>query len=162
MKKLFFTLVFAIMAFVSASYAQELQQYSWESGVGFGLPEGMEIKENNAEKFVAANEHNDFAFSIVPVEFDKVKAKKIGKFVADLAFDEMGMDATEGNYQIKELSVNNGEGVYDLGVDGDGTLCICAVFLSTVSNKGCFIFEAFAEEHAEEAGMVIGSVNFAE
>ncbi|MCQ2251406.1 MAG: hypothetical protein MJZ66_09885 [Bacteroidales bacterium] len=161
MKKLFFTLVLALMAFVSNSFAQNLTSYSWASGIGFGLPEGMEIKTNTNEKFVATN-NDDFAFSIVPVEFEKVKGRQLGKFVAELAFDNMGMDSTEGNYTIEEIQVTNGAGVYILGVDGDGTLCISAVFLSSVSNKGCFIFEAFSEEHAEEAGMVMGSVNFTE
>jgi len=164
MKKLFFTLVIAIMACVSsfAQSAEDLEFYAWENGVGFGLPKGLEILENTADKFLAENEHKDFAFSIVPLEFEKVKGKKLGKFLAELAFGEMGISQKEGDYEIKDVTVTNGEGCYIIGINGDGTPCIAGVFLSSVNNTGCFVFEAFHEEHAEEAGMVIGSINFKE
>lgn len=160
MKKLFLTLAFALVAMLSSVFAQNLTTYSWGNGVSFGLPGGMNIEENTDAKFIASNNADDFAVSIVPIEFQEVKGKQLGEYLAQLAFNEMGMSAEEGDYEIKDLTVSNGQGLAILGVNADGNYCISALFISDTLKTGCFLFEAFTEENAEKAGWILGSVHF--
>ncbi len=160
MKKFFLTLAFALVAMVSSVFAQNIQTYSWGNGVSFGLLEGMNIVENTNMKFTATNDEDNFAVSIVPIEFQEIKDHELGEYLGELAFGEMGMSAQEGDYETREIEVENGEGLAVIGQNADGDYCICALFICEEKMTGCFMFEIFPEEYAEAAGIILGSVYF--
>lgn len=157
MKKIFLTLIAAIVCMISVATAQTRME--WKTlGIEFTLAKGLVVQTNDAEAFVAASESEDFVVSLGPLDRAGVPDHMLGKIVGELAINKMGIDAESA--EIDTFSFFGGHGSFIMGVDNDGQFCLMAIAVSAYDRKALVVAEYFTEEHIEEAVALLSSIQF--
>jgi hypothetical protein len=149
MKKILMTIAFAICMTLTC-LAQT--KYEWKAfNMEFELPDGMEVTKSDETKFVAQNSDNTFALSLVPFEYEKLKGKKLGASLANLAYEDLKIDASTS--ETDDFECENGVGFYIKGPATDNTYTIVAAALSEMKQVAVIITVVCENPDDEPTGM---------
>lgn len=124
MKKVFLTVVAALVSFVFASAEVNFVDYQWEShGLTFKVPEGMDVIKSEADIFELDNE--SFFISLEIGDFEGASGDELGESLVKYA-KQKGMkieDAESGSF--------SGEGFEGAYLEGDresDNACVALLF----------------------------------
>ena len=157
MKKNFLTIIAVMLCMISVSTAQTTMEWS-DYKIQFTFSDDLQELTNTSDNYVAASPSKDFVISLGPCDYSGVDEKTMGELLTQTALQDLGINIDDA--EIEEFTCVKGAGVYIIGTNRDGQLCLMALALSKATKKALFVAEFFSEERAKEAGMVLGSITF--